>query len=210
MAKWLYITLLLSFFFVSCNQDRMNMIEEYNKLYQKVQAGALDSISLFLDEKSISFYDKITDPQLLELEQVINLGMEYKLPYFSVMYLASCGEHMKNAGKPTDFYRYLANRDISFFSKYNIYKVSEEKTKIGDEGFVAIYRNEGGANKMTWAKFTRPDEKTFKYDLLYNLKLEEKRNRAIYKEQREDKKDLDMRSFLKSFYDSYNNQNCDL
>lgn len=210
MRKWLSTITLISLFLISCSQDRVNMIKIYTEMAKKLANGELASIPSFLDEKSLGYYNQITAPSKLSIEEVIDLGIEYKVPYFSMMYLASCGDHMKSANKPTDFFRYLANRDISFFSKYSSYQVNEEKSRVEKEGFVAIYRNEGGANRLSWAKFTRPDSETFKYDLLYNLKLEEKRTKEIYKEQREGKQDLDMKTFLRQLYDSYNNQNCDL
>jgi len=210
MIKRLLISIMFSIFLVSCNHDRVEMIEVYNELSDKIESGALDSIPHFMDQESLDFYEQITDPTKLSIDQVIRIGIKYKVPYFSILYLANCGEHIKSSKKSTDFFRYLANNDISFFSKFNVYQVSEEKSKIGDEGFVAIYRTEGGVNKMTWAKFTRPDSNTFKYDLLYNLKLEEKRNREIYKEQRSAKKEIDDETFFRELFDSYNNQNCDL
>ncbi len=202
--------MILSLLLISCAQDRIKMIEEYQELASSVASGQLEDVDTYLNEKSLSYFQNITDPEQLSVEQVIELGLANKVPYFSVLYLASCGAYMKREGKPSDFFRYLANNGVAFFSKYDSYQVSKEKSKIADEGFVAIYRNEFGVNKMTWAKFTRPDKSTFKYDLLYNLQLEEKKYQEIYKNQRAAASNLEMKAFLKQLYKSYNTQNCDL
>lgn len=186
------------------------MFNTYKELNSAIRHEELDSVVQMLNPKSLEFYYKITDSKNLNLDSIVSIGMRYKVPYFSMKYLGSCGDFMRESSDPTDFFRFLAMSDISIFSNNYSYALLEEESRLEKDAFVAVYKKVNKVNKVNWVKFVRPDSSTYKYDLIYNLKLEERINRKIFKDQRKNYPKLSDEAFIKMYYPTFDKQNCGL
>jgi len=194
----------------SVDPVRQPMFTAFQELNSAVRNGQLDSIVPMLTPKSKSFYDKITNPKNLNLDSIVDIGIRYRVPYFAMKYLGSCGDYMKDSSDKTDFFRFLAMTDISIFSDKNYYKLYKEESRLEKDAWVAIYKKVEDVNKVNWIKFVRPDSITYQYDLIYNLKLEERINRKIFKAQRMKYSKLNDGEFIKMYYPTFDKQDCGL
>lgn len=186
------------------------MFAAYRQLDSVIRHQELDSVVQLLTPKSLAFYNKITDHKNLNLDSIVSIGTRYRVPYFAMKYLGSCGEYMKASSDRTDFLRFLAMTDISIFSEKHSYSLYEEECRLEKHAFVAVYKKMGDVNKVSWVKFIRPDSTSYQYDLMYNLKLEETQNRKIFKAQRKAHSKLSDEEFIKMYYPSFDKQNCGL
>jgi len=191
------------------DSQRQQMFDAYQELHSTVREGNFDAMVPLLHQKSKSYYNKITDPKNLNLDSIISIGMKYKVPYFSMKYLGSCGDYMKEeSSDPTDFFKYLTATNLSIFSDDIDYRLYEEESRLEKDAWVAIYKKSGEVNKVGWIKFVRPDSTTYEYDLIYNLKLRERMNRKIFKAQRKKHAKLTDEEFIRMYFPTFDNQEC--
>lgn len=216
MRSHIYSALAFVIILVSCKSKEPAkevddlMFVTYHKLDSLISTRHLDSIPLLLTPKSKDFYHKITDPKNLNLDSIISIGIRYRVPYFAMKYLGSCGDHMKSTDDPLDFFRYLAAKDISIFPKEHGYTLYKEESRIENAAWIAISRKDKGVNKVNWIKLVKSERGTYQYDLIYNLKLEERINRKIFKNQRKKHLKLSDEEFIEMYYPTFDKQECEI
>ena len=198
----LYLFVFLSLY--SCKNEKAGLISDFNSLYHDT---AYKDYPEKLNATSQAFYNKITDSSYFQVDSMVALGLEYNIPYFTTLYMASCGDVIKQSGKKEDFFLYLAASDISFFSNQEDYYVQEEKSRIEKDAWVCIYRKEGGQNYNSWVRY-EAEESGLNLDLMYTLSMQEKRYKKIYDEFKVDYPDLTKHEYYKAIFSMYNNQNC--
>ena len=201
IKKYMLFCLCIAFLSISCNQEKDKLIQSFDAVYQNVLDSKFDNIAISLNAKSLEFYNKITDPTYLNIDSIIVLGVEYKLPYLLTEYLAFNGDKIKNGETVEEFYRYLGAQDVSFFSFQDAYYIDKPKLKKGKENFVAIIKEEMSQSKRGWVKFTGNETSAYKLDLLYTLKLYEikrkKKNKTLRNQHQEIKS---QEEYLRFFY----------
>jgi len=200
----LLLLILVSIIFTNCDNNKTQLIESFDKLYNHTD---LDKLADQLDEASSKYYKLISQKENLNVDKMLEIGLEYNLPYFTTLLLASCGDYLKKTDQPENLFYYLNSKSISFFNTFDVYKVDKERTRAGDPYFVAIYREVAGARKLSWAKFSKEGD-AFKYDLIYTLAQEEKLLRKLYSEDKP--KSQTHADYLKQVFPRYNNQACDI
>ena len=197
--------ILLCFFGVTlltnCKQDKDKLIQAFDNVYQNILDSKFENIQNSLNTESLDFYNKITNPTYLNIDSIILLGKEYKLPYMLTEYLAFNGDKIKDGKTVDEFYRHLGAQDVSFFSFQDAYYVDRSKLKKGKENYVAIIKEEMSQSKRVWVRFTGDETTGYKLDLLYTLKLLEikrkKKNNALRNQHQEIQSQVD---YLRYFY----------
>lgn len=173
IKKYTLFCLCVVFLSISCNKEKDKLIQSFDTVYQDVLDSKFDNIAKSLNDESLEFQNKITNPTYLNIDSIIVMGKEYKLPYILTEYLAFNGDKVKNGETVEEFYRYLGAQDVSFFSFQDGYYIDKPKLKKGKENFVAIIKEEMSQSKRGWVKFTGTETGEYKLDLLYTLKLHE-------------------------------------
>lgn len=202
-----FSTILICLFcFTGCDNERAELILAFDALNESTTVSAYKGQ---LDQRSLDYYNQITNTDNLTIDKVVEIGKAFHLPYFSVMMLASCGDFMKRENNPDHLFHYIMSKSISFFDRIETFKADEKKSRIGKDNFVSIYREGSGARWVSWARFSKEGEQ-FKYDLLFTLQQEEKQLKKIYSDQRAKHPKLTTPEFLKLIFPSYNNQACDI
>lgn len=191
---------------MSCDNERANLVSEFNHLYNE---AVYKDYAEKLNAESKAFYEKITDKTYLNIDSLVSLGLEYNIPYFTSLYLASCGDHMIKSNEKEDFFLYLVANNISFFTLEEFYEILEEKSRVDKDGWVSIYRKEGGQNYVSWVRYTSENERWY-YDLLYTLQIHEKEYKRIYDEFKKDYPDLTKEEYFETIFNMYNNQSCEV
>ena len=202
----IFLFALLAITIFSCKDEKQVLIDEFIQLYEHTER---QDYSSKLDRNSLSFYNEITDKENLNIDSITDIGIRYQVPYFATLYLASCKDYMSSTDSPSDFYLYLTSKNISFFSLDEYYEVLKDRTRAEKDGWVAIYRTEGGKNYVSWVKYILEND-TYKFDLLYTLKIHEKDNRKIYDELKTDYPDASKKEYFTEIFKAYNIQNCDI
>ena len=160
---------------LGCKNEKAELITQFNNLYHETKFESYPSL---MDNESVSFYEKMVDQKNLNIDSLIAIGIEYKVPYFTTLYLASCGDLIKESNDPEDFFLYLAANNISFFSIYEDYEVIPDKVRIDNDGWIAIFRREAEKNYVSWVKYTSEDN-GLHFDLLYTLRVQEREYRPV-------------------------------
>lgn len=193
---YFYVALLLT----SCTQKKDKLIQTFDVIYQDVLDLKFENIEISLNDKSLEFHNKITNLVYLNIDSIIVLGREYKIPYMLTEYLAFNGDKIKDGKTEEEFYRFLGAQDVSFFSFSNAFYVDKPKLKKGKENFVAIIKEEMTQSKRVWVEFKGDEVRGYKLNLLYTLQLEELKNKARHRILRAQNKDPQTQEEYLRFY----------
>ncbi|MGK0315759.1 MAG: hypothetical protein ACI86M_001991 [Saprospiraceae bacterium] len=192
-----YVALLLT----SCTQKKDKLIQTFDVIYQDVLDLKFENIETSLNGKSLEFHNKITNLVYLNIDSIIVLGKEYKIPYMLTEYLALNGDKIKDGKTEEEFYRFLGAQDISFFSFSNAFYVDKPKLKKGKENFVAIIKEEMTLSKRTWVNFHGSKSTGYKLNLLYTLQLEESKSKSHFKlYHKASNSELSFEDYLRYYY----------
>ena len=185
----------------SCTSEKDKLIVAFDDIYANVLLSEFSSIESALDSESQIFYKKVTNPDYLNIDSIIVLGREYRIPFMLTQYLAFNGDRIKEGKSSDEYYRYLGNQEVSFFSFQDAYYVDTKKLKKGKENFVSIIREEMTQNKRGWVRFTGDETSGYKLDMLYTLQLHEnkqkKKNKALRAQHPEHKT---LEDYLRFYY----------
>jgi len=129
-----------------------------------------DSLTLLLNAVSHSFVDDITNDSLQSYQSYYKLGKDNNLLFFATDYAAKVLNDQNGQSRIELFYQLMSELDISFFSYDKKYQVSEGKSRVGSDPYVAVYYEENAQKKMSWVKMETKQE-SYKLDLLYLLSL---------------------------------------
>lgn len=185
----------------SCTSEKDKLITAFDNIYADVLAGNYSNIEPKLNDSSHTFYNKVTNSVYLNIDSIIVLGEEYRLPFMLTEYLAFNGDKIKEGESADELYRYLGSQEVSFFSFQDAYYVDAPKLKKGKENFVSIIREEMSQSKRGWVQFTGNESSGYELDLLYTLQLHEiklkKKNKALRAQHQEQKT---LEEYLRFYY----------
>lgn len=194
--------LLIAITMHSCQKnEKDNLIAVYDEMYSHVLNLEFDKIEPYLNEESKVFFNDITDGEKLNVDSILVLGKKYGLPYMLIDYLAITGDKIKDGAPSTDLYNYLGLQKVSLFSYEDAYYVDKAKSKVGEENFVSIIKDDLTTSKRGWTRFSKNEAGEYKYDLIYTLRLKEnanKRQKYAERKRNPDKKTLD--DYLSFYY----------
>ncbi len=194
-------TLILTILLTSCNTKKDTLIIAFDDVYADVLSSNFKNIEPKLNKESLIFFNKVTDPTYLNIDSIIVLGEEYRLPFMLTEYLAFNGDKIKGGKSSDEFYRYLGNREVSFFSFQDAYYVDTKKIKKGKENFVPIIREEMTQSKRGWVQFSGDEASGYKLDMIYTLQLHEnkmKKKNMVLQSQHPEKKTQE--EYLRFYY----------
>ena len=201
-----YLVLLLA----SCTQKKDKLIQTFDIIYEDLLNAKFEKVQASLNDASLAFHNKITNPVYLNIDSIIVLGKEYRLPYLLTEYLAYNGDKVEDDNLVEEFYRYLGAQEVSFFSFQDAYYVDKPKLKKGKENFVGIIKEEMSQSKQGWVRFTGNETIEYKLDMLYTLQLYEikrkKKNHALRSQHQELQSQED---YLRYFYWQNSGKNSD-
>jgi hypothetical protein len=201
IKRYILFCFLGAVFLTACTKEKDILVKSFDDVYQNILNSKYEEIHASFNIESLNFYNKITNPEYLNIDSIIQMGKEYKLPYMLTEYLAYNGDKIKDGRTVEEFYRYLGAQNVSFFSFQDGYYVEKAKLKKGRENFVAIIKEEMTQSKRGWVQFTGNENTGYKLDLLYTLKLYEikrkKKNNALRNQHQEIKSQED---YLRYFY----------
>lgn len=198
-----YLTVLIcTFLMFSCSQEKDPLIKSFDAVYKQVLSNDYSEFEDVLNDKSKEFYTKLTDPNYLNIDSIIELGNKHKIKCTLVEYLALSESRAKNGNIKLEFFRHLGARDISFFSFSNAYYVDKTKLRKGKVNFVAIIKEEMTQSKRTWVNFQGDESNGYKLNLLYTLQLEEEKNKLALKlyQVEANKTDMPFEEYLRYYY----------
>lgn len=190
---------LLVICFSSCKNEKDNMIEDFERIYDHTLALNYDAVVASFDEESLEFYNKITTPENLNIDSILSLGNQYNLQHLTTDYLALNGDKIKAGAPKTDFFRYLGTQQVSFYTFANAYYMDRDKSKLGTENFVSIIKEEMTTRKRNWVKMTKVGEE-YKLNLLYTLQIHEAYKSKAQKDYRKRFPDKSLEEFLRHYY----------
>ena len=160
-------------FCISCASPKEDFIQEFTNHYTTLVESNSEDLSTLLSAESNSYIDKLIKTDNTSVDEILDLGNSFKVPYSTILYFTQ----IKNAQKKNtaeNFLTYLSANGINIFSYYDIYGVSKDNTKIGEEDFIAVFREVKGNNKLDWVKMV-DEEDAHKIDLLFILQHTEHR-----------------------------------
>lgn len=158
---------------ISCASPKEDFIQEFTNHYTTIIESKSADLSSLLSVESNSYVDNIMKTNSTSLQEILDLGNTYKVPYSTILYFTQIN-NAKQENNPENYLKYLSANTINIFSYYDIYGISKDNTKIGDENFIAVFRDVDGRNKLDWVKMKKEDEQ-YKIDLLFLLQHNEHR-----------------------------------
>ena len=200
---FLFVVMLCTF--LSCNNEKAELITQFQQLY----ASPFEDYHIELDKSSSTYYKLLSTKNNLNIDSMVNIGLRYDLPYLTTTYLASCGNYIKESNSPSDFFYFLYANELSFFNKDRAYQVLPDKSRIQDDGWIAIYRKSGKAKVVSYVKYTN-ENGIYKYNLLHNLSILEGRLKVYYSQFKTVNSDLSELEYFKAVYSTYGNNDCSI
>lgn len=172
LYRYQYLSILI-LIYSSCAPSKEKIIQDFTNHYTSIIDSDSPDFAAILSFDSNAYIDKLNTANGSSFEEVLDLGRTYKIPYLTVLYFTQ----LQNANQKSDtnqFLKFLSSNSINIFSHYDIYGVSKDNTKIGNENFIAVFRNLNGQNKIDWVRMVH-EEDQYKIDLLYMLEHAEQR-----------------------------------
>lgn len=183
---------------ISCASPKDDLIQEFTILYTTIiESKSADLASVFSTESN-SYLDKLMTTNETSVQEILDLGDTFKVPYSTILYFTQ----IKNAQKKNNienFMTYLSANGINIFSYYDIYGVSKDNSKTGEEDFIAVFRKLKGSNKLDWVKMTKEGD-AYKIDLLFILQHAEHRTLKDFQEGIKSNFGGDVNEYLKDVY----------
>jgi len=170
--RYQYLAILI-LIYSSCSPSKEQIIQDFTNHYTAIIESDSPDFADILSSDSNVYIDKMNNADGSSFAEILDLGRTYKIPYLTVLYFTQ----LKNSNQKSDtdtFLKFLYSNSINLFSFYDVYGISEDNTKIGNENFIAIFRNLNGQNKLDWVRMTH-EEDQYKIDLLYILEHAEHR-----------------------------------
>lgn len=186
------------------------MISAADEFYTLVAMGDFEQLPAKLDDESLAFYQAITKDVNLNFDSIYTIGQTFKVPYGALNFLMDFGQHMKNGADPSEFFKFLVIEDVSYFGLDGIFDIQEDKYKLGSEPMMGLSRQLNNQKSLTWMRLTPQHDKTYKVNILYNLRLHEYKFIERYKKARNQVEELSTREWLQLIYDQTGENKVDL
>lgn len=183
---------------ISCASPKEDFIQEFTNHYTTLIDSKSADLSSLLSAESNSYIDKLVKTDGTSIGEILDLGNTFNVPYSTILYFTQ----LKNAQKKNNaenFLTYLSANGINIFSYYDIYGVSKDNTKIGEEDFIAVFREEKGNNKLDWVKMVEESD-GHKIDLLFILQHTEHRTLKEFQDGIKSNFDGEVNEYLKDVF----------
>lgn len=172
LYRYQYLVILI-LIYSSCSPSKEQIIQDFTNHYTAIiESDSPDFAHIFSSDSNV-YIDKMNHTDGSSFAEILDLGRTFKIPYLTVLYFTQ----LQNSNQKSDtdtFLKFLYSNSINLFSFYDVYGISEDNTKIGNENFIAVFRNLNGQNKLDWVRMTY-EEDQYKIDLLYILEHADRR-----------------------------------
>jgi len=177
--KYGVISVILTFVF-ACTNPKEPLVNEFRELQKVVIAGDLEKFEDFLDKASYDFVQEMSQAENMKPDKLREIGKKYDLPLWCAEFYKYHSDHILEEPGSTTFFRYISMSETPLYDYNSDFELMEEKTRIGEENFVAIAKYSGKYRYINWLQYSN-QEGSYKLNLLYLLKLEESRSWTIEK-----------------------------
>ncbi|MFT4568030.1 MAG: hypothetical protein ACI9FN_002998 [Saprospiraceae bacterium] len=164
----------------SCHNPREPLQNEFKALHEVVRSGAFDRYKDYLDVKSSEFVSEMSQAENMKPKILSEIGERYDLGLWCAAYYKYHSDHILQKPGESTFFKYLAMSETPLFEYKSDFDLIEDKTRIGDENYIAIGKQSGDYRYVNWLKYFKIGA-SYKLDLLYLLKLEEGRSWNVEK-----------------------------
>jgi len=184
----------------SCESKYDEINVAFYDLYENIIEEEYDQVIEKFDEESLAFFNDVTNLENLEYDKMLELGKKWYLKYTLISFLASHGEKMKAMNDPEYFFNFLTNYHISFYAP-DVFETMDAQTRIGEETLVAITRMDYNAKKISWIKLQEQIDDSYKYNIIYTLRLYERKQKFSNENYLRDKSGESIAQNLRDYYD---------
>ena len=165
---------------LSCDNPKEPLQNEFSALHEVVRSGAFDSYLSYLDKKSSEFVSEMSLAENMKPTILSEIGKRYDLGLWCGEYYKYYSDHIVHDPSVLMFFKYIAMSETPLFEYKSDFDLIEDKTRIGEENYIAIGKQSGEYRYVNWLKYSK-EGTSYKLDLLYLLKLEEGRSWNIEK-----------------------------
>ena len=163
----LFCTVLL----FSCKNEREVMVTAYDTIFEAYCSGNFETVYESLDQESQTLINRLISNETPD--SLIQIGKDYSLPFLSVVKYIYFDTNNENAKLAYHFIPFMGYLGVSFLNTVEPYHTIADKSKIGEENFLAIGKMlDDKHRQLDWVKFTKEGEE-YKLNLLYTLSLNE-------------------------------------
>ena len=195
-----FITILSILFLTACENKYDHINDAFYDLYENIIEEDYDKVIEKFDEESLAFFNEVTNLENLEYDKMLELGNKWYLKYTLISFLATHGEKMKTMKDPHYFFNFLTNYQISFYAS-DPFETMDAQTRIGEETLVAMTRMNYNAKKISWIKFIPQSDNTYQYNIIYTLRLHERKQKFNNENYLRDKSAEYIAQNLRDYYD---------
>ena len=156
-------------------EDKSMLIRNYKQIDALVQDRNFADILPFLNDESIEFIQAMENPENLNFEKMKSLGLEHKLPLFTLVYNYEMGEFMRNKSTNSSFLEYLGLTEIPIFSWFYETKLLEERTHNAGNGQIVLALLTPAEKQIARSvQFYKDQQGQYQLDLIGLLRYREK------------------------------------
>ena len=185
----------------SCSHPKYRMIDSFESMYEDLRQMKFEKISEYLDEDSRILFEKLTSKENYHVEKLAQIGEEYNLRFFCIMYYLRFGLDRPDVNQD-DFFKFILNERVSFFKSNEVYQVDKRRSRIRNENWVSIYSLQRNSKQYNWVKYTLNEENEFKFDLIQSLQGHERMSAGVIEnaiKRMKSDSDSDYDAYLKVF-----------